>query len=50
MADCDAVLAIRQDLEHTMTQCRDVTEKYRSGRSAYLRLSQLFLRLFAELL
>ena len=50
MADCDAVLEIRRDLEHTITQCRDVTEKYKSGRSAYLRLSQLFLRLFAELL
>ena len=50
MADCDAVLEIRRDLEQTITQCRDVTEKYKSGRSAYLRLSQLFLRLFAELL
>ena len=50
MADCGTVLEIRRDLEHTITQCRDVTEKYKSGRSAYLRLSQLFLRLFAELL
>ena len=50
MADCDAVLEIRRDLERTITQCRDVTEKYKSGRSAYLRFSQLLLRLFAELL
>lgn len=50
MADCDAVLEIRRDLEQTITQCRDVTEKYKSGRSAYLRFSQLLLRLFAELL
>ena len=50
MADCDAVLNIRNDLQETMKECRDVTEKYCSGRSAYLRLGQLFMRLFAGLL
>ena len=50
MADCDAVLDIRRDMEQTSEQCREVTEKYKSGRSATLRLGQLFLRLFAELL
>lgn len=50
MADCDVVLDIRRDMEQTFGQCREVTEKYKSGRSATLRLGQLFLRLFAELL
>ena len=50
MADCDAVLDIRNDLQETMKECREVTEKYRTGRSAYLRLGQLFMRLFAGLL
>ena len=50
MADCDVVLNIRDDLQETMRACRDVTEKYRTGRSAYLRLGQLLMRLFAGLL
>lgn len=50
MADCDAVQNIRNDLYETMKECREVTEKYRTGRSAYLRLGQLFMRLFAGLL
>ena len=50
MADCDTVLDIRNDLQETMKECREVTEKYRTGRSAYLRLGQLFMRLFAGLL
>ena len=45
-----AVLDIKQDLDETLPQCEEVTEKYQSGRSAYLRLGQLILRLFAELL
>lgn len=44
------VLDIRDDLGATMNECREVTEKYRTGRSAYLRLVQLFMRLFAGLL
>ena len=50
MADCGAVLDIRKDLQETMRECHDVTEKYRTGRSAYLRLGQLLMRLFAGLL
>ena len=50
MADCKAVTLIREDLEATMKECCEVTEKYSSGNSAYLRLSQLFMRLFAGLL
>ena len=50
MADCDAVLEIRDDLLRTMEESREVTELYKEGRSAGLRLGQLILRLFAELL
>lgn len=50
LADCDAVLEIRDDLIHTMGESREVTEQYKEGRSAGLRLGQLILRLFAELL
>lgn len=50
IANCQAVLDLRNDLEATMGECRDVTEKYRTGRSATLRLGQLFMRLFAGLL
>lgn len=50
MADCSAVTLIREDLEATMKECCEVTEKYSSGNSAYLRLGQLFMRLFAGLL
>ncbi|UTB42672.1 hypothetical protein NKF89_13200 [Agathobacter rectalis] len=44
------VLDIRDDLGATMNECREVTEKYRTGRRAYLRIGQLFMRLFAGLL
>lgn len=50
LADCDAVLEIRDDLIRTMGESREVTEQYKEGRSAGLRLGQLILRLFAELL
>ena len=50
MADSQTVLDIRDDLGATINECREVTEKYRTGRSAYLRLGQLFMRLFAGLL
>ena len=49
MADSQTVLDIRDDLGATMNECREVTEKYRTGRSAYLRLGQLFMRVFAGL-
>ena len=50
MADNQAVLDIRDDLKATMNDCREVTEEYLTGRSTYLRLGQLFMRLFAGLL
>ncbi len=50
MADNKAVLDIKQDLTETLKECCEVTEKYKTGRSAYLRLGQLFMRLFAGLL
>ena len=50
MADCDAVSDIRADFERIMAQSRDVTRQYREGRSATLRLGQLVMRFFAELL
>lgn len=50
LADCDAVLEIRDDLIRTIGESREVTEQYKEGRSAGLRLGQLILRLFAELL
>ncbi len=45
-----AVMDTKADFEATMAQCREVSEQYRSGRSAGLRLFQLILRLFAPLL
>ena len=45
-----AVVEIKNDLIRTMGECRDVTGQYQTGRSAYLRLGQLFMRLFAGLL
>ena len=44
------VVEIKNDLIRTMGECRDVTDQYQTERSAYLRLGQLFMRLFAELL
>ena len=45
-----AVVEIKNDLIRTMGECRDVTDQYQTARSAYLRLGQLFMRLFAGLL
>lgn len=50
MADCDAVQEIRDDMERSMAQSREVTEQYKSGQKSHLRLAQMFLRLFAQLL
>ena len=47
---CEAVRDMEADFTETFAQCRDVTEQYRTGRSASLRLWQLFLRLFAWLM
>ena len=45
-----AGVEIKNDLIRTMGECRDVTDQYQTGRRAYLRLGQLFMRLFAGLL
>ncbi len=45
-----AVVEIKNDLIRTMGECRDVTDQYQTERSEYLRLGQLFMRLFAGLL
>ena len=50
MVDCPAVMDIKHDFRHTFSQCRDVTEKYKTGLGAHLRLGQLILRLFAQLI
>ena len=49
-ADCDAVMDTKRDFEETFKQCREVTEYYTSGRGAFLRFSQLLLRLAAPLM
>jgi len=48
--NCDAVQDMRADFEATMKECREVTEEYRDGRGALLKISQLILRLFAPLM
>ena len=48
--DCDAVTQMAQDFEDTFSQCREVTDQYRTGRKAYLMLWQCILRLFAPLM
>ena len=45
-----AVTEIRDDFLNMFPQCEEVTEKYRTGRSAGLRLGQLILRLFGPLM
>jgi cardiolipin synthase len=47
---CSAVGSIKKDFDNLFSVCREVTEKYRTGRSAALRLGQCILRLFAPLL
>lgn len=45
-----AVKEIQRDFERTFPQCREVTDRYRSGRGAFLRIWQCLLRLFAPLM
>ncbi len=45
-----AVEQIAKDFEDTFPQCREVTERYRTGRTAILRTWQCILRLFAPLM
>ncbi len=48
--DCDAVGQVAADFETLFPQCEEVTERYRTGRGAMLRLWQCILRLFSPLL
>lgn len=48
--DCGAVKDMKQDFENMFPVCREVTENYRSGRSAALRIGQCILRLLAPLM
>lgn len=47
---CDAVIDAKHDFERTMEECEEVTLDYKVGRKGLLKLPQMFLRLFAELL
>lgn len=47
---CKAIEDIARDFEETFTKCNEVTEHYKSGRSAVVRGTQCLLRLFAPLL
>lgn len=47
--DCDAIGDMVHDMEETFAVCADVTEQYRSDRSAALRVWQCVLRLIAPL-
>ena len=46
----EAAAQMAADFEDLFPQCREVTDIYRSGRSATLRLKQYILRLFAPLM
>ena len=48
--NCQAVQDTRADIERTVAECREVTEKYTTGRDQFLRFKQLLLRLFAPLM
>lgn len=43
-------VSIREDFASVFAESCEVTEKYREGKSSFMKISQLFLRLFAELL
>ena len=48
--ECTAVENVKNDFDNTFPECNEVTEKYRSGRSAVLRFGQCALRLISPLL
>ncbi len=48
--DCEAVRQVKKDFDQTLPHCEEVTERYRSGRSAALRVGQCILRLFSPLM
>lgn len=41
---------IKDNFDQTFEECREVTEQYKDGRSGVIRIGQLILRLFAQLL
>jgi cardiolipin synthase len=41
---------IRADFDRVFPQCREVTEKYRSGLTVPMRVAQLLLRIVSPLL
>lgn len=47
---CSAIKDIAADFDATIEKCTEVTQQYRMGRSAVLRVTQCILRLFAPLL
>lgn len=47
---CPAISDIKKDFDNTFPICREVTEQYKSGRSAVLRTGQCILRLFSPLM
>ena len=46
---CEAIAGMEADFQDTFGRCAEVTETYRSGRSAGLRVWQCVLRLFSPL-
>ena len=46
----DVIADIKKDFDEMFPICREVTEKYASGRSSALRITQCVLRLFAPLM
>lgn len=47
---CEAVRKIREDFEQMYEVAKEVTDKYRTGRSRFLRIGQCILRLFSPLM
>ncbi|MDO4805046.1 MAG: cardiolipin synthase [Lachnospiraceae bacterium] len=50
MYDSAIAASIRDDFYTLFDESCEVTEKYREGKNSFMKISQLFLRLFAELL
>lgn len=48
--NCQAARDIAADFVDMFPRCREVSEKYRTGRSRFLRIGQCVLRLFAPLM
>ena len=48
--DTDAVYQMAQDFENLFPQCKEVSEQYKTGYSAVLRIGQYILRLLAPLM